>query len=313
MRRFGTPALALFAVWGATGCELSDVALASSEDLLIAEVFIESDEGPGRAYAFVHRTIGAEVEPSVPGVDITLSGPGGSVTLLETDGPEECLVETSALLVAGTCYRLDTLPDGFAGPGDRVEIMIRTLDGRTLRGSTTLPEDLSLQLPAPGVGECLLAPDTSFAVRWSEAAGTWAYVGDVFIEGLADVMAERGIDAELREDPLHLIGLAISSADTSLVFPSEFGVFDRIHLDREIALLIQPGLPSGTSASVTIAATDRNYVNWVRGGSFNPSGSIRIPSLDGDGTGVFASMVTRTFRVLTDGSAGTPSCDPEAP
>jgi len=310
MRRPGAQALVLFATWGATGCELTDVTLASPDDVLIAEVFIESLDGSGRAYAFVHRSLGAGLEPEVPGVDITLTGPGGNVTLLETDGPEECLVEATTPLVGGTCYRLDGFPDGFAGPGDRVELRMQTLDGRTLRGSTTLPEDFALQVPEPGVGECLLQPETSFEVRWSKAGNTWAYVGDVFIEGLATVIDERGIDGELREDPLHLIGLAISAADTSLVFPSEFGVFDRIHLDREVALLIQPGLPAGTSASVTIAATDRNYVNWVRGGSFNPSGSIRIPSLSGDGTGVLASLVTRTFRVQTSGPPGMPSCDP---
>jgi hypothetical protein len=49
-----------------------------------------------------------------------------------------------------------------------------------------------------------------------------------------------------------------------------------------------------------ISATDRNYVNWVRGGNFNPSGVVRVPSVGGDGIGVFASTVTRTFEVVVN-------------
>jgi hypothetical protein len=42
-------------------------------------------------------------------------------------------------------------------------------------------------------------------------------------------------------------------------------------------------------------------VNWVRGGSFNPSGTVRVPSISGGGTGVFGSLVTRTVRLHTAG------------
>ena len=49
---------------------------------------------------------------------------------------------------------------------------------------------------------------------------------------------------------------------------------------------------------MSIAAADRNYVNWVRGGNFNPSGQVRVPSVRGDGTGVFAATVVRSLRVF---------------
>ena len=52
-----------------------------------------------------------------------------------------------------------------------------------------------------------------------------------------------------------------------------------------------------------ISATDRNYVNWVRGGNFNPSGQVRVPTIRGDGTGVFASTVTRTFEVVVNAAS----------
>ncbi|NIR36178.1 MAG: hypothetical protein GWN02_08535, partial [Gemmatimonadetes bacterium] len=97
----------------------------------------------------------------------------------------------------------------------------------------------------------------------------------------------------MEDDPLYLLGLSVSVADTTITFPSEFGVFNRLDLDQDVAVRLQRGLPAGVSAEVTITAVDRNYVNWARGGSFNPSGQVRVPSLRGDGTGVFGSTVGR--------------------
>jgi hypothetical protein len=57
-------------------------------------------------------------------------------------------------------------------------------------------------------------------------------------------------------------------------------------------------MPAGTAARVTVSAVDRNYVNWVRGGNFNPSGTVRIPSVEGDGTGFFGTSVTRWVDFL---------------
>jgi hypothetical protein len=60
-------------------------------------------------------------------------------------------------------------------------------------------------------------------------------------------------------------------------------------------------------ADVTIAAADRNYVNWERGGNFNPSGLIRVASIRGDGTGTFGSMVTHRV-VIHVGPSTLPGC-----
>ena len=53
--------------------------------------------------------------------------------------------------------------------------------------------------------------------------------------------------------------------DTTVVFPTEFGVFERFDLDGDLALAVSEGLPAGTYADVTIGALDRNWANWVRG------------------------------------------------
>ena len=112
-------------------------------------------------------------------------------------------------------------------------------------------------------------------------------------------------------DPLHLLGLSISDQDTTTVFPSEFGVFDRFDLDHDLATRLQEGLPDSTTAEVSITAVEGNYVNWARGGNFNPSGQVRVPSLRGDGTGVFAATVSRRFVVVSSDQAipaGLPDC-----
>ncbi len=110
-------------------------------------------------------------------------------------------------------------------------------------------------------------------------------------------------------DELDLLGLAIGAADTTIVFPQEFGVFDRFTVDRDLLLALQEGLPAGARADVLVAAGDRNFVNWVRGGNFNPSGQVRVPSVTGDGTGVFGSLVVRGRTLLTEpDGTGIPSC-----
>ncbi len=123
---------------------------------------------------------------------------------------------------------------------------------------------------------------------------------------MRDALEPEGIEVE--EDPLDLVGLSISASDTTIVFPTEFGVFERFDLDRDLALLLQQGLPRGISVGIVVGAVDRNFVNWVRGGDFNPSGQVRIPSLQGDGTGVLGSVVRRTIRMETGTGLAIPPC-----
>ena len=85
--------------------------------------------------------------------------------------------------------------------------------------------------------------------------------------GLREALESQGLEVEA--DSVALTGVAVSDADTTIVFPSEFGVFDRFSLDSDIALTLQAGIPLGATASVMVGAVDRNYVNWVRGGNFN--------------------------------------------
>jgi hypothetical protein len=294
---------------GSVGCELQEITLAESQDLVVAEVFVQIGQGANRITAFLHRTEdgnrggGAEV----PGAGVQLLvGPGiAAMDLLETD-VDQCLVPTEdpADRVPGTCYAASPLDELLVSDGDSIRVVIDLPDGGQLWGETVVPEGFDIVSPSNSV--CTLGAGQTLEIQWTASAGTWAYVSETVISGLRDVLEPEGIVVE--EDPLDLVGLSISASDTTIVFPTEFGVFERFDLDRDLALLLQQGLPEGISAAVVVGAVDRNFVNWVRGGDFNPSGQVRIQSLQGDGTGVLGSLVRRTIRMDTRPGVSAPPC-----
>lgn len=296
-------------------CELEEVTIVEVEDVVIAEIVLQvnrSADVSNRLTAFLHRTVGG-VGPGfheVPGASITVSRPDGlSVELAETT--LDMCAATTPLDATGTCYvAAPAAADRFL-PGERLEAQVVLQGGGVIFGVSDVPGDFQLR-NVPDGGYCTQTAQTPLEIRWSLSENAWAYVNETAVRGLAAFFSGAGIEVE---DPLYLLGLSVSAADTTIVFPGEFGVFNRFELDRDVALQLQEGLPANTGADVTIAATDRNYVNWVRGGNFNPSGQVRVPSLRGDGTGLFGTVVVRRFSVAVDPGpeapgAGAPPCSP---
>lgn len=306
--RLALPVLAAAAPVLLSGCTLTETALVPEVDALVVEATYEWREaGESEMRVWVHRVLGpsradaldVEVEVGLPGLQQTLS-----LTAVADSGT---CVESAPEDVAGRCFLsvggiLDQV-----GPGDELTLSVRSADGDVVEGRTTVP-GLHHIAGIPDGGRCTLPPDTPMTVRWSVSQGAWSYLNETLIYGIAAALAPQGIVVE--EDPLPLLGLSISAQDTTVVFPGEFGVFQRGDLDQGVALALQRGLPRGTEAEVAIAAVDRNFVNWVRGGNFNPSGQVRVPSMTGDGTGYFGSAVLRQFRVvsLDEPTAGAPLC-----
>ena len=283
------------------GCTLQEITIVEVEDVVVAEVFVQIGEGlfgGDRVTAFLHRTVGglgAGFHP-VPGARVVITRDAGpSVELGETT-IERCV---SATPVGGTgsCYWMAPTASAAFGPGDHLQLRIELASGGVLTSTTVVPGDFAILGIEEGA-QCLLPASTPFTIRWTASEGTWAYVNETVMVGIRRAFAPLGIDVE--SDTLELLGLSISASDTTIVFPGEFGIFSRFELDQDLATSLQDGLPPGVRAPVMISATDRNYVNWVRGGNFNPSGQVRVPSIRGDGTGVFASTVTRTFEVVVN-------------
>lgn len=305
-------ALALLAV-GLSGCSLEEITLVESEDVVVAEVYVQvaaGGSGENRATAWLHRTLdgGAPSSRPVPGADVLITGPGGfSVEL--APAPDKICVSALPVQGTGSCYATTA---GFAArirAGDLLQLEIALPGGGLLRGTSTVPGDFRLLTPGQP-GRCAVEPLTPLEVRWTRSVGAWVYVNETLVAGLRAALTPQGITVE--RDPLYLLGLSVSAADTTIVFPGEFGVFNRFELDQGLALALQRGLPDATSAEVVITAADRNYVNWVRGGNFNPSGQVKIPSLHGDGTGVFGTSVSRRFEVVSAAEPAPgvgPRCD----
>ena len=309
-RRGGLRAILLLFVASVAGCELEEVSVVEVEDVVVAEVYanVAQDPAANEIFAFLHQTVGqgdpVDDEVELLGARVTVRRDDGTVIPLQPEQVAECMEdEPTGLPVA--CFVADSTAASVVGPGDLLSVEIELFDGGRLEGATVIPGAFELVDVAPA---CTLPPDELLPLQWTRSEGAWAYVNETAIARLPEALRPEGIEVE--EDPLYLLGLSISDADTTTVFPAEFGVFNRFDLDQDLAVRLQSGLPAGTSAEVTITATDRNYVNWARGGNFNPSGQVRVPSLRGDGTGVFGSTVNRRILVAVPDEPveGTPSC-----
>lgn len=292
----------------AAACDLQTVAIADPQDIVVAEIVLRA--GASRQLALLHRTLGtgasADALGAVDDAVVDVFDAAGNRLGLTLTQDTACLIigASEAASPHGSCYS-GQAGTGFVLPGATYSLRIRLSDGGEMAGSTTVPGDFSIVRPAPV--SCALPADTVFDVVWKPSSAAWVYIVESSLRGIRAALAER--DVRLDEDPLRMIGLAISNTDTTIAFPAEFGLFDRADPDVADALIaISKGLPPNVIADVIVAAADRNYVNWVRGGNFNPSGLVRVPSIHGDGTGVFSSIVPRSRQLRTRTNEGRPAC-----
>lgn len=284
------------ALLGGTGCTLADVVVPESEDVLVVEAVLRTDL-PYQSI-LLHRSVRGRASAPEPGAEIVVRGPqGASIRFAEAECNADLFLYPGddPLEVRGSCY----YGGGEVLPGATYLLEVGTARGERAGGRTTVPGDFALLgLPftrreAAAGQPCAVPPETQLPIRWTPAVGAWGYLAPLRLAGLGAVLPP-GADAP---DPLELLGLAVSASDTEIVLPAEFGVFDRFQLNQEVLRLLQRGLPAGTRAEVTIAAADRNFINGVRGGSFNPSGRVRISSVTGDAVGVFGSLLPLRLSV----------------
>jgi hypothetical protein len=302
--RTGRLALGL-ALASSGACTLTEITTTEAEDVVVVEALLQHRDGadvvptPSRISVFLHRTVQGEggLSEPVDGAEVRVARADGTVIDLFPAARNECVVSTP-INGTGSCYLSGPAETQAIEPGERLELTVATSRGEVMEAVSVLPGDFELATTEVG-GTCSVEPDRPLEVVWSSAAGAWTYVNEIEIRGLREALPELG-DVEI-PDPLVLLGLSVSAIDTTIVAPNEFGVFDRFDLDQPLAVALQKGLPAGSRARVSISAVDRNYVNWVRGGGFNPSGQVRIPSVRGDGTGFFGTGLVRTFAMRTEG------------
>ena len=298
------------------GCTIADVTVAPGEDRLVVEGVLRTD---ARAqFILLHRSVQAGVAEGERGAQVVVTRGDGVRIAFQESPASTCYSIDPAYLQAedpvdirGTCYTSPASAGHWVLPGATYDLSVRTARGEEARGRTVVPGDYTLRRvpvsrladlqPAP----CTLPPLTPLPLTWTQAEGAWGYIAPLRVLGLRTVLP----DSFNAPDPLQLVGVSVSAADTSLVLPGEFGVFERFDYNQNLLRLLQTGLPAGVSARVVVAAADRNYINGVRGGSFNPSGPIRVSSVVGDGVGVFGSLVPLTTAIIVGPhTPDRPSC-----
>lgn len=286
------------------GCSLTEVSIPQGEDVAVVEAVLNTGQPVQRL--LLHRTVENGEARALVADSVLLTGPDGRArryvrTLNETSG---CLADADSIPAESvSCYVLEFSP----APGAVYALDVFFDGDQRIRGRTQVPGTFELRgSPAVRAGSCVLRPGTQLALAWTRAPGVWSYLADLEIRGLRRV-------PELSEmqqipDPLNLFGLAISDSDTTLSVPADFGLFQAGEVELDLLRLLQNGLPAGITAGLTIAAADRNLVNAIRGGTFNPSGLVRISSVAGDGIGLFGSVVPRTLRIEVRADSSGSSC-----
>lgn len=307
MRRSALVVLAT-ATAAMVSCNLREITVADAEYLVVAEMYLRA--GAPRQTAILHTTItGQDTLARVPGADIQITDSHGARLTLVEAPDSTCFVPDSdpreTAGPRGTCYGSRPDANYAVTPGEIYTLQIRLPDGGVLTSATRVPGEFRIVRPA--VASCTLPPATKFEMAWTPSDSAWVYAASAVMRGVQSGLFQQGIQLDFKE-PLRLFGLSLSSRDTTITFPTGFGLFQRFDPGlTDVLIAIQDGLPPGVIADVTVAAADRNYVNWERGGNFNPSGTIRIASIRGDGTGVFGSLVPHVVSI-TVGTPRQPAC-----
>jgi hypothetical protein len=298
------------------GCTIADVTVPAGEDRLVVEAVLRTDFA--RQTLLLHRSVREQASVGEPGAQVVVvTGTGREIVFRETSDPCYTMgpgYEGAEVAVGVTCYASPPEDGRWVQPGQAYELRVQTARGEVARARTVVPGAFSVNgirtasrndraEPA-----CSLTPSTPLPVSWTPSPGAWGYLAPLTIFGLSGTLPPS-LQAP---DPMELVGVSVSASDTTLVLPGEFGVFDRFDYNQDLLRALQLGLPAETAARVVIAAADRNYINGVRGGNFNPSGQVRISSIVGDGVGVFGSLTPLVFLIDVGTSAGgLPRCIPE--
>jgi hypothetical protein len=289
------------------GCEIGQVTLPEPVSSVVAEVYLQVDDGIPSARALLHRTFGSDEVP-LDGAIIEIRGPNPPAGRFAQSDLDECIDGELPEDLEPACYTLSGPGRFLIRPGATLDVRIMLPDGGRLDGAVTLPSDFRIRRPGSSPGACEMHPNSIVNVTWTQSEGAWAYLPEAEIVGLREAFALQGVTVE--SEPVTLLGLSISQADTTIAFPSEFGVFNRFSGDREVLVALQQGLPPAEDlwGRVFVSAQERNATNWNRGGIFNPSGQVRVPSLFGDGTGVAAGIVNRSFAFAFHAGEDFPDC-----
>lgn len=306
------------------GCTIADVVTPPGEDRLVIEAVLRTDSR--RQHVLLHRSATAAGSPGEPQAEVVVTRDDGARAVFILAAQSACVsnIADDSGGPYGSCFVSPAELGYWVRPGRTYDLRVTTPRGELAQARTRVPGAFALvglpfareraepagsesvrQTTTVDPNQCRIPVQTPFPVTWTQARGAWGYIAPLNIFGLSGYGEQGGFQVR---DPLELIGVSVSAADTTLLLPGEFGVFDRFDLDQDLLRFLQGGLPRNVAARLTVAAADRNYINGVRGGSFNPSGQVRISSIAGDGVGVFGSLVPLSTTVVVSDDPDTRPC-----
>ena len=306
---------------GAAGCDVTDVPTGSGQKLFVASATVVLTVDPAeptrigtRAVALVSEAW-QQVLREVPGASVRITGASGrSLSLVEEEDPlgtctvlrRESYTVDGQLRPIGSCHTATAASAVFA-PGELLTLAVTTPDGAVLEGTSRMPDAFVPRGLSVEDGRCRVEPGTAYRFAWSPVDGAWAHVGEAEVTGLSPSLWSSS-------DPLFLPVTVLGRGRevTDMVFPTDFLLELLSDVDNvELHRTLDAGLPGGARAEVTIAALDRNWANWIREGRLNINGETVIPSVFGDGTGMFGTAVRWKVSVesrAADEAGDTPLC-----
>ena len=288
----------LFSTLVLGACDLTETSITEPLPNVVVEAYVRIHPGDnGFVFALIHGSVGVVgANPDGPEALVRVVAESGAEVVL-TENPGACFYGPGPDPDPRRCYaaRLDP---GFARPLDRLVLEVDVVGGGRIEGGTNVPG--VFEWAQPGGGDACAVATGEVTLSWTQSENSWAYLADVLVEGLAPGLIALGVDNP--SDTADFAGLTVSSADTAISFPEDFRNDDDFPYEQPLNTLMEGGMRPGWVASVYVVAIDRNFTNWVRQGVFNPSGTVRIPSLRGAGTGVFGSSVVLARRI-----AGSPN------
>jgi hypothetical protein len=290
-------------------CELPPVPLPDGPPVLVVDAVLVADQLVQTV--LLHESLQNGRARAVLGAHVVVrdSASGDSLVFLEQASAEPCLVEGLPRSLPPQpvgCY-VGTRAGFFVQPGRVYRLEVRTADGRRAWGRTRVPGRFTLVSPQPGPA-CTVRPDSQAALVWTRADSALVYLADAELRGLEPALAPLGIQLP---EPIKLLGLSAQDTDTILVVPRDLGLFQRLEYPQPLWERLARGLPAGAEARVVVAALERNVLNAIRGGAFNPSGPVRASSVGGDAVGVFGAYTRVRLTLYADAPPRrAPACRP---
>ncbi len=251
------------------------------------------------------------VDGRVPGASVRVTNRSDRTLTLEElpDTSESCLTDWEAP-AAGTCY-IATVPSAYFAPLEELKLLVNTPDGKELYGSSRIPGLFTPSRLTLQDGRCRVNPETNYRIDWRSIRSSWAHIAEAEFMGLRDNLWDE-------PGPLYLTAAWMatpSSRSQQMGFPRKLIEGDVPFDARKAARRLETGLPWGVTVRLAVAAIDENWANWIRPGQINVDGEVPVPSVFGDGTGMFGTAVRWTATMESrdaEEDTGLVDCDLQA-